>query len=127
MKILAMTATFGRLDHARLELGSGLNILEAPNEGGKSTWCAFLRAMLYGIPTRERDSKGAIAEKNRYQPWSGAPMEGVLELEHEGRLITLRRGPKGSVPFGDFSAVYTDTSLPVPGLTAETCGETLSA
>ena len=125
MRFIRMTATFGKLKNQRLELGPGLNILEAPNEGGKSTWCAFLRAMLYGIPTRERDSKGFIAEKNRYQPWSGGAMEGMLELEWRGRSTTLRRGPKGSVPFGEFSAVYTGTAEAVPGLTAENCGETL--
>ena len=81
MRIIKMTATFGRLNHAVLEPGPGLNLIEAPNESGKSTWCAFLRAMLYGIPTRERDRQDYIAEKNRYQPWSGSAMEGALELE----------------------------------------------
>ena len=38
MKIKRMTATFGRLEGAVLELHDGLNILQAPNEGGKSTW-----------------------------------------------------------------------------------------
>ncbi len=125
MRIIRMTATFGKLQNQRLELGPGLNVLEAPNEGGKSTWCAFLRAMFYGIPTSQRDSKGFIAEKNRYQPWSGGAMEGTVELEWRGKRVTLRRGPKGNTPFGDFSAVYTGTAEPVPGLTAENCGETI--
>ena len=46
MKIRTMTAIFGKLDRARLELGDGLNLICAPNEGGKSTWCAFWQAML---------------------------------------------------------------------------------
>ena len=125
MKIKSMTACFGRLDHARLDLSDGLNILHAPNEGGKSTWCAFIRAMLYGVPTRDRDKKGYLAEKNRYQPWSGAPMEGEMTLEWRGRGITLRRFTKGATPFGGFSAVYTDTQQPVPELTAQNCGEVL--
>ena len=125
MRIIKMTATFGRLNHAVLEPGPGLNLIEAPNESGKSTWCAFLRAMLYGIPTRERDRQDYIAEKNRYQPWSGSAMEGALELEWQGRQITIRRGPKGTTPFGAFSAVYSDTGEPVPGLTASNCGETI--
>ena len=126
MRIKSMTATFGKLEKARLELGEGLNLIEAPNEGGKSTWCAFWRAMLYGIDTRDRDKKGHLADKNRYQPWSGAPMEGEVELEWQGRAITLRRGPRGNTPFGSFSAVYTGTEEPVPGLTAQTCGELLT-
>ena len=126
MKIKSMTATFGKLDHARLEPGPGLTVIDAPNEGGKSTWCAFWRAMLYGIDTRDRDKKGYLADKNRYQPWSGAPMEGELELEWEGRSVTIRRGPRGNTPFGTFSAVYTGTQEPVPGLTGESCGELLT-
>lgn len=125
MKLKRMTASFGRLRNAHLELGEGLNLIHAPNEGGKSTWCAFLRAMFYGIPTRERDRQGYIAEKNRYQPWDGGPMEGVVELTWRGKEITLRRGPRGNTPFGRFSAVYTGTEEAVPGLTAENCGETL--
>ena len=125
MRIKKMTASFGRLNGETLAPGPGLTIIQAPNEGGKSTWAAFLRAMLYGIPTRERDRQGYLAEKNRYQPWSGAPMEGVLELTWGGRDIIIRRGPKGNTPFGAFEAVDAATGEPVPGLTAEHCGETL--
>ena len=126
MKILKMRATFGKLQGAELALGEGLNVIEAPNEGGKSTWSAFLRAMLYGINTKERDRQGYLAEKNRYQPWSGAAMEGSVELLWQGRSVTLRRGPKGSTPFGRFEAVYTGTAEPVPGLTGDNAGETLT-
>ena len=126
MKIKSMTATFGRLEKARLEPGPGLTLIHAPNEGGKSTWAAFWRAMLYGIDTGARDKKGCLADKNRYQPWSGAPMEGEITLELEGREITIRRGPRGNTPFGSFSAVYTGTQEPVPGLTASNCGELLT-
>ena len=76
MKLLRLTATFGCLDHATLEFGPGLTLIEAPNGGGKSTWCAFLRTMLYGLDTRQRDKKGAPADKNRYRPWNGAPWRG---------------------------------------------------
>lgn len=126
MKIKSMTATFGKLDKARLEPGDGLNLIYAPNEGGKSTWAAFWKAMLYGIDTRDRDKKGYLADKNRYQPWSGAPMAGEMELEWQRRNITIRRGPRGNTPFGSFSAVYTGTEEPVPDLTAANCGEQLT-
>ena len=125
MKIKTMTATFGKLQGERLTLEPGLNVITAPNEGGKSTWCAFLKAMFYGIDTRDRDRKGHLADKNRYQPWSGAPMEGEITLEWQGQDITIRRGPRGNVPFGSFSAVYTGTEEPVPCLTADTCGQML--
>ena len=126
MTIKTMTATFGKLERAKLTCAEGLNLIHAPNEGGKSTWAAFYKAMLFGIDTRDRDKKGHLADKNRYQPWSGAPMEGEIVLEWQGRDITIRRGPRGSTPLGAFSAVYTATGEPVPGLTADNCGRMLT-
>lgn len=125
MRILEMTATFGTLHKATLRPGPGLTLILAPNEGGKSTWGAFLRAMLYGFPPRDRDKEGHLAEKGRYQPWSGAAMEGTLILEWKGRSLTLYRGPKGSVVWGAFSAQWTATGEAVAGLTGENCGEIL--
>ena len=126
MKIISMTATFGRLDKAHLDFGPGLNLIQAPNESGKSTWCAFWKAMLYGINTRQSDKKDRLADKNRYQPWSGAAMEGELVVDWQGQSVTIRRGPKGSTPFGAFSAVFTQTGDPVPGMNAQNCGEMLT-
>lgn len=102
MKIRSMTATFGKLDHARLELGDGLNLIYAPNEGGKSTWAAFWKAMLYGIDTRDRDKKGYLADKNRYQPWSGAPMEGTMDLEWAAGTSPSAGVPRQRSPSGPF-------------------------
>lgn len=56
MKIKKMTATFGALNNATLEPAPGLTVITAPNESGKSTWADFLKAMLYGINTRDRKS-----------------------------------------------------------------------
>ena len=94
MIIRSMTADFGRLDGETLELEPGLNVIARPNESGKSTWCAFIRAMLYGIDTSERVKGGFLPDKLRYAPWSGAPMSGTMELEYAGREITLTRWTK---------------------------------
>ena len=125
MTILSMTATFGKLDNETLELQPGLNILSAPNEWGKSTWCAFLTAMLYGVDTRERTTKEQLAWKERYQPWSGKPMSGTIRVLHQGRDITIQRRTRGRVPMGDFLAWETQTGLAVRELNAENCGQVL--
>ncbi len=124
MRILEMEATFGKLDHAKLAFGPGLSVITAPNEWGKSTWCAFLTAMLYGVDTRERSTKASLCVKEKYAPWSGRPMEGVLRIEHQGRRITIER-KSGKTPMGEFRAYETDTGLPIPGMTGENCGEML--
>ena len=125
MTIYSMTATFGKLENETLTLQPGLNILHAPNEWGKSTWCAFLVAMLYGIETRVHTTKTALADKERYAPWSGAPMAGRIELNWNGRDITIERSSKGRSIFGVFRAYETDTGLDVPELTATNCGQML--
>ena len=121
-----MTATFGKLQGRTLELRDGLNILQAPNETGKSTWCAFLLSILYGINSRERDRAGFIADKNRYAPWSGTAMSGRMDCTADlGELTLTRTTRRQSSPMGEFSAVYAGTNEPVPGLTGTACGETL--
>ena len=126
LRIHRMSATFGKLDQQTLELADGLNVIQAPNESGKSTWCAFLLAMLYGVNSRERDRAGFIAEKNRYAPWSGAAMAGRLDCRAGENELTLTRATKRqTAPLGDFRAVYAGTNDDVPGLTGQSCGETL--
>nr|WP_326210419.1 AAA family ATPase [uncultured Oscillibacter sp.] len=121
-----MTATFGRLREQTLELQEGLNILQAPNETGKSTWCAFLLSMLYGVNPKERDRAGLLADKNRYAPWTGGSMSGRLDCQAEGGALTLfRTTRRQAAPMGDFQALYTGTADPVPGLTGASCGESL--
>ena len=125
MKIYSMTATFGKLEHECLTLKPGLNIIEAPNEWGKSTWCAFLVTMLYGLDTRAKTTKAALADKERFAPWSGVPMSGRMDLNWEGRDITIERSSKGRTPMGVFKAYETATGLEVPELTAANCGQVL--
>ena len=127
MIIKSMKATFGTLAGEELKLGEGLNIIYAPNESGKSTWCAFLRSMLYGIDTSQRGRNGQLPDKTKYAPWSGAPMEGEIRLTHGGKDITIRRTtPHDRAPMREFAAVYTGTGIPVPGLTALDVGEKLT-
>ena len=122
MKIYAMTATFGKLNHETITLKPGLNVIEAPNEWGKSTWCAFILAMLYGIDTSSRSKRDFIADKERYAPWSGVPMSGRMDIEWNGRNITIERTTRGRNVFGQFAAYETESGIPVPELTAANCG-----
>lgn len=126
MLIRKMSATFGRLQNQSLELRDGLNVIQAPNETGKSTWCAFLAAMLFGINSRERDKTGFIADKNRFAPWAGVSMSGRLDCRAGEQELTLTRlTRRQTAPMGEFQAVYAGTGEAVPGLTGQNCGEKL--
>ena len=123
MRILDMQAAYGRLRGDTLRLEPGLNVICAPNESGKSTWCSFLRTMLYGLPTRQ---SGPLADKNRYAPWTGEAMQGRMDLDAGGQLWTVLRGTRRvGAPMGGFSCTYTGTSQPVPDITGQNLGETL--
>lgn len=122
MKIYSMVATFGKLEHATLTLHDGLNVIEAPNEWGKSTWCAFLVAMFYGVETRAKTTKNALADKEHYLPWSGSSMSGRIDLNWNERDITIERRTKGRVPMGQFSAYETRSGIAVAELDAQNCG-----
>ena len=125
MKIYSMTATFGKLENQTLTLQPGLNVIDRPNEWGKSTWCAFLTAMLYGVDTRERTTATALAVKEQYAPWTGSPMAGRIDLCWNGRDITIERTSKGRIPMGEFKAYETASGVAVPELTADNCGKLL--
>ncbi len=124
MRFLRLDATFGALERRTLAFSPGLNIIESPNESGKSTLAAFLRTMLYGLPTRDR---GALADKNRYLPWSGSPMQGTLELSSEtfGEITLRRDTARANSPMGRFSVTYAGTGDEVAGLSGADCGEAL--
>ena len=127
MKINKLTASFGKFNNESITFHSGLNIIEAPNESGKTTWCAFILAMLYGVDSSERTKTGTLPVKQRYAPWSGAPMEGTAELTADNCDITIIRSTRlKNAPMRDFSAVYTGTNIPVEGLNATNAGQMLT-
>ena len=127
MKINKLTASFGKLENETLSFHPGLNVIYAPNESGKSTWCAFIRAMLYGVDSSERSRAGYLPDKLRYAPWSGAPMEGSMELTSDRFDITITRTTKAKgAPMREFSATYTDSNVPVEGVTGANAGEMLT-
>ncbi len=127
MEINKLTASFGKLENESLRLHSGLNVIYSPNESGKSTWCAFIQAMLYGVPSSERAKAGYLPDKTRYAPWSGAPMEGSMELRADRKDITITRSTRAkSAPMKEFSAVYTGSNVPVEGLNGNNAGEMLT-
>lgn len=123
MTVNSLTASFGKLDNETITFHDGLNVIYAPNESGKSTWCAFIRAMLFGIDSSERQKGGALPDRKKYAPWDGNPMEGTMEITSGHSDITLtRRTLSANAPMRDFSAVYTGTAIPVEGLTGTNAG-----
>lgn len=117
MVIRNMLANYGKLNGDRLELRPGLNIVEGSNEHGKTTWCSFVRSMLYGIDSAQRDSKRALSEKKLAQSWSGAPCSGSLVLEHGGVEYCIVRSASPTSALGrvDVTASGQKVDMRSPG------------
>ncbi|MBQ7047792.1 MAG: AAA family ATPase [Clostridia bacterium] len=100
-------AAFGKLEQKEIELSPRVNLLVAPNEGGKSTLSGFIRFALYGFTGKSR----GIAEnpKKLYMPWSGAAASGALTVKADRRLRIERKvaGTKETVSCTDI-ATNTD-------------------
>lgn len=71
MRVDRITATaFGPLRNAQLDLVPGLNVIEGPNEAGKSTWQAAIRAALTGVRRgRGRRPADQLAFEELHRPW----------------------------------------------------------
>ena len=85
---------FGRFHRQAIgPLHAPVTVIYGPNEAGKSTLLAFVRAVLFGFPQRKRNE--------HYPPLAGGRHGGRIRLTSDaGESFTLERynGPKG----GDF-------------------------
>lgn len=96
---------FGIFADAELgPLSPGLNILEGPNEAGKSTTVEFLRSLLFGFQT----GRGA----RKYEPLRGGTHGGwALARDRQGRLLRIERKPGGAAGTAEVSVVGETTRV----------------
>ena len=81
---------FGKLSNFDYCFSDGLTVIREPNGFGKSTFAAFIKAMLYGFPrTAARSVTGN--ERKKYFPWQGEKYGGSLDFEFEGNSYQVRR------------------------------------
>ena len=83
-------AGFGKLADRELRFGPGLTIVHGPNESGKSTTHAALRASLFGLTAGGRRTPSETAAIERHRPWAGAHYASTLEVAAaDGRRLRL--------------------------------------
>ena len=63
MKLRSLQGHFGNMNGRKIEFTDGFSHLVLPNGWGKSTLCAFLRVMLYGLDTSKRDTQQTLSDK----------------------------------------------------------------
>ncbi len=70
-------ASFGRLKDLDLTLGNGINILEGPNESGKTTLATFIRFAFYGLSGK---SENGLSPREQYLSFGTKEASGSLTL-----------------------------------------------
>ena len=70
------------------DLSPGVNVFLAPNEGGKSTLMAFIRAVLFGFKRR--------GDPHRYEPLRGGRHGGFIDFETSGTGYRVSRIDDGT-------------------------------
>lgn len=81
---------FGILSDIDYEFNSGLNIIFENNGFGKTTFAAFIKAMLFGFP-KSGARNITENERKRYLPWQGGNYGGYLEFEYKGTNYRVKR------------------------------------
>ncbi len=80
---------FGVLSDKHYEFKDGLTSFCRENGEGKTTLAAFLKAMLYGLPT---DGKRlGFNDRRHYAPFNSGKFGGSLKIEKDGRIYTVTR------------------------------------
>ena len=80
---------FGRLKNLTLDFSEGLNVIEGANESGKSTIASFIKYMLYGFETTERE--GSLSERRKRINWQSGIAEGSMQVKVKGKSYLINR------------------------------------
>lgn len=94
MKIIsANIVAFGKLKNMTINFASGVNLFQQDNGFGKSTLCAFIRAMLYGLGYNYKTIDGVrVNDVVRYKPWDcTSAFGGSMQIEHNQKQYRIER------------------------------------
>lgn len=103
--------SFGKLSGKSITFADGVNIIEGGNESGKSTICAFIHFIFYGLPSKVQD-------KLRYISWESSLAAGSITVKDATgryrieREVVCATGTDGKYVFREKCAVYdAETNL----------------
>lgn len=89
MKILKLNIEdFGCFSDRSFELSEGVNLIEGPNESGKSTLLSFIKFVLYGMPKKTAET---APERSRSISWRSGVASGSMLIESGKKQYTISR------------------------------------
>lgn len=95
---------FGKLSNKDYTFSAGINQFIENNGHGKTTLMAFIKAMLYGFDSKNKE------ERSRYAPWNMGVFGGSLIVENKGKEYRIER-TFGKTPAKDLLRVYNNKTL----------------
>ena len=115
---------FGKLVDERFDF-SERTVFQKENGWGKTTLCAFLESMFYGMDVG-RSKNVQQNPRIKYEPWSGARFGGVLTFTYQKEVFRVERF-FGKTPASDVTKIYDKNDMPCYafGDKGERLGETL--
>ena len=81
--------SFGQLTDTSLKFSDTVNIIEGPNEAGKSTIAAFIKYMLYGFEANAE--AGELGERKKRINWNTGIAEGSMIISVGGKRYQITR------------------------------------
>lgn len=115
--------SFGKLNNLNIEFGDKLNVVYGPNEAGKTTILAFIKAMLYGMTSRKRDIREN--DRLRFQPWHGDFGAGELYFKDENKSEFVIRRNLGNVRRDNLQVTSVQTGQRIPEYERNNPGEAI--
>ena len=100
--------SFSGIENRLISFEKGLNVVYGENEKGKSSIEAFIKAMLYGLPSKRGKGDG---DRKKYLPFKGGAIKGSMTVNHNNRDYIIQR------TFG--ATKKDDVSVVLDGLTGE--------
>lgn len=88
--------SFGSYKNFACSFDKGINIIEGPNEAGKTTLGAFIKFIFYGL-SRKASQGSSIAEARRFRSWDNDLAAGSLTFSYGDKRYRIERSLKQSV------------------------------
>jgi uncharacterized protein YhaN len=101
--------SFGSYKNYSLSFDSGINIIEGPNEAGKTTLGAFIKFIFYGL-SRKSSGTSALAESRRYRSWDDDLASGSLTFSEGGKKYRIERKLRSGAKTGGETLKIVDVA-----------------
>ncbi len=80
---------FGALKDFECDFSKGVNVIEGPNEAGKSTLGEFIKFIFFGLSAKTDGTH--ISERKKYQSFKDGSAGGYMEFESGGKRYKIER------------------------------------